>query len=225
MDQPTILIASDDAAFSSAITARWHAERVAPAFILMGSDLCCGLDPGAFELAIVGEVRPGMLQPALKEIELTGKTVILVSQSAQLALVPSGPRVMVLHKYEGWLEAVVLLSAEVLRRIAAVDLARCTEAKNATLERQATLGRYMLDMRHNLNNALTSVLGNAELLLLEPGSLSARVREQIETVRSMSLRMHEVLHRFSSLDMELQVVERLAEHKKHGRAHSAASGK
>lgn len=66
----------------------------------------------------------------------------------------------------------------------------------------------MLDMRHSLNNALTSVLGNSELLLLEPGSLSANARAQIETIRNMALRMNEVLQRFSSLEKELHVVEK-----------------
>jgi signal transduction histidine kinase len=66
-------------------------------------------------------------------------------------------------------------------------------------------------MRHNLNNALTSVLGNSELLLLEPGSLSAPARSQMETIRSMALRMHEILQRFSSLEKELTVVAKQAE--------------
>ena len=38
--------------------------------------------------------------------------------------------------------------------------------------RHATLGRYMLEMRPSINNALTSVLGNADLLLLEPGQVT-----------------------------------------------------
>ena len=51
--------------------------------------------------------------------------------------------------------------------------ARAAEFACSALERQAMLGRYMLEMRHNLNNALTSVLGNSDLLLLEPGSFSS----------------------------------------------------
>ena len=74
-------------------------------------------------------------------------------------------------------------------------------------QRQATLGRYMLEMRHGLNNALTSVLGNSELLLLEPGAFSAPVREQIEIIRNMGLRMHEIIQRFSSLESEMRVAE------------------
>jgi len=42
--------------------------------------------------------------------------------------------------------------------------------------------------------------------LLEPGTLSSGVRSQIETIRHMSLRMHEILQRFSSLEKELKVV-------------------
>jgi signal transduction histidine kinase len=66
----------------------------------------------------------------------------------------------------------------------------------------------MLEMRHAMNNALTSVLGHTELLLLEPGSLSAEVRDQIDTVHSMAIRMHEIMQRFSSIDTEMQCAER-----------------
>jgi len=69
----------------------------------------------------------------------------------------------------------------------------------------------MVEMRHNLNNALTSVLGNSDLLLLEPGSLSAQTRAQIETIRNMTLRIHEIMQRFSSLEKEMNVVAQQAE--------------
>ena len=73
------------------------------------------------------------------------------------------------------------------------------------------LGRYMLEMRHGLNNALTSLLGNSDLLLIEPGSLSAQARAQIETIRNMTLRIHEVMQRFSSLEKEMNVVAQQVE--------------
>ena len=63
------------------------------------------------------------------------------------------------------------------------------------------------EMRHSLNNALTSVLGNSELLLLEPAAFSAQVREQLEIIRNMGLRMHEIIQRFSSLESEMKVAE------------------
>ncbi len=74
-------------------------------------------------------------------------------------------------------------------------------------ENHATLGRYMLEMKHSVNNALTSMLGNAELLLLEPGQLSAQSLAQIKTMHSMALRINEVMQRFSSLASEMQDAE------------------
>ncbi|MGA7443934.1 MAG: hypothetical protein WBW82_17300, partial [Candidatus Sulfotelmatobacter sp.] len=92
----------------------------------------------------------------------------------------------------------------------------------AALEQQAMLGRYMLEMRHGLNNALTSLLGNSDLLLIEPGTLSAQVRGQIETIRNMTLRVHEVMQRFSSLEKEMNVVARQAE-RDSGKVRAAAA--
>ena len=65
----------------------------------------------------------------------------------------------------------------------------------------------MMDMKHNVNNALTSMLGNAELLLLEPGQLSAQSLAQIKTIHSMALRINEVMARFSSLAHEMKDAE------------------
>jgi signal transduction histidine kinase len=81
----------------------------------------------------------------------------------------------------------------------------------------------MLEMRHTLNNALTSMLGNSELLLAEPGALSAGPREQLETIRHMAIRMHEILQRFSSLETELRYVERQAAYEARIRSHGAAA--
>jgi signal transduction histidine kinase len=78
---------------------------------------------------------------------------------------------------------------------------------NTELEREASLGRYMLEVRHNLNNALTSVLGNSDLILLEAEQLPAPLRQQVETIRNMSMRMNEIMHRFSSLQKEMQLME------------------
>jgi len=78
---------------------------------------------------------------------------------------------------------------------------------NVALEREASLGRYMLEVRHNLNNALTSVLGNSDLILLDADQLPASLRSQVETIRNMGMRMNEILHRFSSLQKEMLLIE------------------
>ncbi len=82
----------------------------------------------------------------------------------------------------------------------------------------------MLDVRHTLNNSLTSVLGNSELLVLDPGSLSASERSQIETIRNMAVRMHEILRRFSSIEKELNAVEKQAENEARTKSRAASAG-
>ncbi len=224
MDPATVLIVSDDAEFSRALTGRWQAEPNIPTFTLMGSDLCQELDAEAFDLAIVGGVRREALVPILEALGTTDRPVLLVHDSNPNAkdLRQFSTRFMQLQQHEGWLDALVLVISEALRRMVAVGRLHRTEEENARLQQQATLGNYMRDMLHNLNNALTSVLGNSELLLLEPGSLSATSVSQIETIRNMALRMHEILHRFASLEKELKMVTQ-AEDETQAKAKSAGA--
>jgi hypothetical protein len=63
-------------------------------------------------------------------------------------------------------------------------------------------------MRPNVNNALTSVLGNADLLLWEPAQKPGESREQIQTIHAMALRLHEIMQRFSSLAAEMRASEK-----------------
>ena len=225
MDQPTVLIVSDDAEFSGAVTGRWQAERDTPAFTIMRGDLCRGLNPETYDAAIVGPVRRSILPGVLKALDPAGKPVLLICQDDQT---PRGvrerhPRVMVLRQHDGWLDALVLVLTESLRRCQALERAQYAEQAQAAQQQQATLGGYMLEMRHSLNNALTSILGNSELVLSESG-LPAAARSQLETIRDMSLRMHEVLQRFSSLEKELKVVERQAEKEGKGKIRKAKAG-
>jgi signal transduction histidine kinase len=225
LDQSTVLIISDDPDFSGAITGRWQSERSTPVFTLMKGDLCQDMDPDTFAVAIVGAVRAGGLPPALRALEPAGQPVLLVSDDGRTArdVRETHPRVMVLRQHEGWLDALVLIVTESLRRSEMMDRLKRVERAGAHLQQQAALGTYMLEMRHSLNNALTSVLGNSELLLLDPEPLSAAARSQIETIRNMSLRMHEVMQRFSSLEKELKVVERQAAGETKAKSQSAGA--
>jgi signal transduction histidine kinase len=210
MDQATVVLVSDDAEFARAVTGRWQNERTSPAFTLMGGDLCRDLRAEDFDVAIVGAVRSALLPTVLKALEATGCPVVFAGEDIQQVQTvhEAQPRIMVLAKHEGWLDALVLVTSEALRRCEAVARARGLEQANSQLERQAALGRYILEMRHTLNNALTSILGNAELLLLEPATPALGARAQLETVRNMAVRMHEILQRFSSIDKELSVLEK-----------------
>ncbi len=106
-----------------------------------------------------------------------------------------------------WPAMAGLLGREILLRRHAESRACEAEQTCAAAQAEATLGRYMLEMRTNINNALTTLLGNAELLALEPG-LPAAVQAQADTIRNMALRLHEVFRRFSSIEKELTVVAR-----------------
>jgi signal transduction histidine kinase len=211
LDQPTALIISDDPEFSRAIAARWQTERSLPSLTLMSGDLCQDLDPETFDLAVVGALRPGGLDSVLRSLGPIGKSVLVACEANAQQVREKYPAVLVLRRDEGWLDDLILVASEALRRCQAVARARQAERARKALDREAMLGRYMLEMRHTMNNALTSVLGNSELLLLEPGSLSAAGRSQLETIRNMAVRMHEILQRFSSIEKEMSVVEKQAE--------------
>jgi signal transduction histidine kinase len=128
-----------------------------------------------------------------------------------------------LQQHEGWPDALVLVATELLLLGQAIARAQRAEDELKSLEQQAALGRYMLEVRHTLNNSLTSVLGNSELLLLDPESLSSEARSQIETVRNMAVRMHEILRRFSSIEKELNAVEKQAENEARTRVRAAGA--
>jgi signal transduction histidine kinase len=225
VDQPSVLIISDDAELSRAVTGRWQSERTVPAFTLMSSDVCLGFDPETFQLAIAGGLRPQALSVVLEAMDAAGKRVLFVSADTRevQTVRDRWPGIATVRQQENWLDTLVLVAGEILHRVSAETDAHYYEQANVLLERQALLGRYMLEMRHTLNNTLTSVLGNSELLLLEPGSLSAGARSQIETIRNMSLRMHEILQRFSSLEKELSVVDRQAEKESGAKSHAVAA--
>jgi signal transduction histidine kinase len=206
----TVLIISDEAEFARNVVNRWNMERTVPTFALVSSAVWKD-GSGEFDVAVVAPnaaSKPGLL----KSLDAGASPVICVVGDAAHALKEECPRVTVLRQHEGWLDALVLLSCEALRRVEAGARAARAEEAQAAANRYATLGRYMLEMRHSMNNALTSVLGHTELLLLEPGALSAEVRDQIDTVHSMALRMHEIMQRLSSLDTEMQCAEKQAQH-------------
>jgi signal transduction histidine kinase len=225
VEQPTVLIITDETEFARSITCRWQSERSLPAFILMSSDVRLGFDPETFELAIVGSIRPAALSVVLEALDAAGKRVLFVSPDLAVLekIRDCWPGMLALRRQENWLDTLVLVGAETLHRVRAEASAMGAEKTSALLEQQATLGRYILEMRHTLNNTLTAMLGNSELLLLEPGLLSAEARSQIETIRHMALRIHEVLRRFSSLEKELRVLDQEAGRKPGARPERVAA--
>jgi signal transduction histidine kinase len=225
VEHPTVLIISDDADFSRSVTARWQTERNIPTFTLLSGDLW-PRPVDNFEIAIVGPLRRELLSPIIEPLHSTSQPLFCVCSDADTAELVRArwPRTSVLRHEENWLNSLIMAASEAVQRARAEERARAAEQNCASLEQQATLGRYMIEMRHGLNNALTSLLGNSDLLLIEPGALSAQTRSQIETIRNMTLRIHEVLQRFSSLEKEMNVVAQQIE-RDSGKVRAVAAGR
>src|SRR5205823_7685266 len=175
-------------------TRRWLAERGTPAFVLMQSDSDFQ-NAADFDVAVLIRIAPENAPAILTALKLTAKPLIIIGSLNCQTHHPMNQTV--LPEVVDWPELVVVVAQQILQRErASKDLDRVQEL-NAELEREASLGRYMLEVRHNLNNALTSVLGNSDLILLDPEQLPASLRSQVETIRNMGMRMNEIMQRFS----------------------------
>jgi len=204
-----VLILTDDAEFARLLTACWQIERQLPGISVVTSDVWTAHESVTPDLIVIGPLENGNLAHALRSIPPT-TTVILCSspESPELALLRKKyPRLLHVSLREDWTQVVLLLAGEALRRSEALRLAQQSEQRAAQNANHAMLGRYMMDMRHSMNNAMTSLIGNAELLLLEPGELSAQSLAQIKTIHAMALRINEIMLRFSSLASEMRELE------------------
>ncbi len=203
MNRQTVVIVTDEPEFSAAVTRRWLAEKNVPSFILAETNCPSEVQSGNFDLAVVGGVATEVLDPVLETLKSTGKPVIHISRLKGCA----AREVISIAEVQGWPDLLILVAHQILKRARIeADLVKLQD-KCVQLEHQAALGRYILDVRHNLNNALTSILGNSDLILLDAPTLPAAQRSQVETIRNMTMRLNEIVRRFSSLQKEMQLIE------------------
>jgi signal transduction histidine kinase len=207
---PNVLIIADDTGFARDLSGRWQMERNAPAITVVTTELFHAAADVECDLVMVGPVRQGRLPNLLKRVDTGKHAVICICESAQETRTARSQysRLLCLQKHEGWTDSLVLLAHECLKRVALATRLRKAEQSVAQAASTAALGRYMLEARHDFNNSLTSVLGNAELLMMEGASLPDLARDQVATIHEMSLHLHAVMQRFSSLAMEMQAVEK-----------------
>ena len=209
MRHANVVILTDETEFARLLTACWQAERQAPRVTLLNSDLWRKQEAPAHDLIVVGPLREGKLTDVLGSLDPSTAVILCAPADSREfgQLRAKYPRLVHVPLREDWTQTLLLVAGESLRRAEALRIARQAERSAAKNENHATLGRYMLDMKHSVNNALTSMLGNAELLLLEPGQLSSQSLAQIKTIHSMALRINEIMQRFSSLASEMQEAE------------------
>jgi signal transduction histidine kinase len=208
-NQPTVLIISDDAEFLHAISARWQLEAVVPVFTVLSGDPCPALRSEDFDVAIIGGLTDAALTPIIQNLGLCGRPVLFIREADDTCLPATNGLLSITtlaRSDADWPQAAVLIISQLLGTGGSAARIRELLEDNRKLSRDAALGRYILETRHSLNNALTSVLGNSELLSLDPdflAPLDPKLRMQIDTIHNMALRIHEILQRFSSLEKEL----------------------
>jgi signal transduction histidine kinase len=221
----SVLIVSDDPEFARALTARWQAERHVPAITIVTGGVWHPASAAQHDLAIVGPLRD--TNPRTILFGLNGSlhaAAILFAEDEKSAapLRAEFPHLLVVPSADGWPATLILVAMEALRRVEATQRAQRAEMQALAAQGHAALGRYMLEMRPSVNNALTSVMGNADLLLAEPG-FAAEAREQLETIRTMSFRLNEIMQRFSSLAAEFRAGEKESQAETQAKPYSLVS--
>lgn len=227
MSHASVLIISDDTEFARTVVARWQAERRVPEITVVTSDIWHPASEARYELVIVGPVRDGrtpFILSALGVSPATGLVCIAGEEKDTSFLRAEYPHALIVPRQDGWMGTLILVSSEALRRVDAVARAQRAERLALECQRYTLLGRYMLEMRPSVNNALTSILGNADLLLLEPGQASGESRVQIQTVHMMALRLNEIMQRFSSIASEMQADEKESQDETETVSHRAGVG-
>ena len=209
MPSASVLILTDETEFARIVSGCWQAQRKAPNVTVLNSKLWSNNDVTAHDLVIVGPVSSGKRHEVLRSLEPATAVIVCVeTDSRELDdLRNLYPRFLLVPQREDWPHTLLLLAGESLRRVEASNSAKQSEREAARNQQLAILGGYMTDMKHSMNNALTSMLGNAELLLLEPGQLSSQSLAQIRTIHSMAMRINEIMLRFSSLASEMREAE------------------
>jgi signal transduction histidine kinase len=207
----SVLIVSDDSEFARTIAARWQAERHVPEITIATGSVWHPASIADHDLIILGPLRESDAGTILGAANLSSRAaaIYFAPDAKNIAQLQSHyPHLLLVPRTDGWAGTILLLATEALRRVEAVRRAQRAEGVALLSQSQAALGRYMLEMRPNVNNALTSVMGNADLLLLEPAQLATESREQIQTIHTMALRLNEIMQRFSSLAAEMRVGEK-----------------
>jgi hypothetical protein len=207
MNSSPVLVVSDDVEFIREFVSRWEMEQDAPPITVVSTEMWKQASLIGYSLIIVGFLRqnsPLALAPNFH----CNTTVCVVGEPEKLSSIRSAhSEWLTFSEQPGWPDTLLSFAKEVLRRVTAEKQAREAELICSAQQRLATVGQSLLTARPGMVNALTSLLGNADLLLLSDESFSAGGLEQIRTMHKMALRLNEILQRLSSLANEMELSE------------------
>jgi two-component system, sensor histidine kinase and response regulator len=88
---------------------------------------------------------------------------------------------------------------EVLARVNSLLTIRRLQKQLLRTEKRATVGEMMITINHEINNPLSAVLGNTELLMMELTDVSDRARRKLETIYAEAMRIRDILKRINNL--------------------------
>jgi len=205
-----VLIVADEPEFGRQLTARWQTEPRVPALTQVSSDLWNPTNAHGYDLVILGPLAAHRRSGILQSFGPAGVDALAVVENEREAAEAPPPNsgCVTIVRHGDWASVVVLLAGQMVRRIAAQGRAEAAENVARVLHRRAALGRYMLEMRPDMNDALTSAIGNADLLLLDSTGLDGEALDHVRTLHRMVLRLNEMVQRFSSLACELEMLEK-----------------
>ena len=159
----------------------WQAQRKVSDVAVLNSKIWSNNDATAHDLVIVGPISSGKRLEVLRSLDPASAVIVCARR------IPAN-----------WMNCAICIRAFCWYRKEKTGRIRCCcwRANRCAVSKRpmppdspsgsgqepelAILGGYMTDMKHSMNNALTSMLGNAELLLLEPGQLSSQSLAQIK---------------------------------------------
>jgi signal transduction histidine kinase len=228
LNRTGILIISDEPEFARTVAASWQTGRHVAEITVATSDVWHPSVAADYGVVIVGPVRAGRSKAILSLLGGSPGTAIIsvVDDERTGALLEAeNPHLIFIPRQGGWTASLIAISSEALRRVEAVGRAQRAERRAVESQSYATLGRYMLEVRPSVNNALTSVLGNADLLLFDPSLAREDSREQIRTIHTMALRLNEIMQRFSSLASEVRMNEKASQAETEGWAERLVGGR
>jgi signal transduction histidine kinase len=211
--EQTILLVSDDAAFCAAarreLEAKEEGLRVAAVSTV---DAARGIVVDAAPAVILledtsvmpePEARAGeaaCLESAVSELAAYAPVVVIgaaIREGELTALVSAGIADFVVRA-GGCLPVALGLIEQRLRQARRVSIG----ALPAVLNEDANSEAFGEVLRHELNNPLTGILGNAELLLAEvrrknDGQLPNGGQQRLETIAALAVRLRETVRRLS----------------------------